>query len=114
MFSYLRLAAAGSRRAHRRLLWRAFAVLAIRSTVLALAGPGRSETQVMRTGRGAEILVLMDRSRSMDDHMLTSDWRKLDPLVVRAQPGPAANRRPRSRASCSRSSSPSARMTGSR
>jgi mxaC protein len=66
-------------------LWRALAVLAIASTVLALAGPGRSETQVMRTGRGAEILVLMDRSRSMDDRMLTSDWKTLDPVVVRAQ-----------------------------
>jgi mxaC protein len=66
-------------------LWRALAVLAIFSTVLALAGPGRSETQVMRTGRGAEILVLMDRSRSMDDRMLTSDWKSLDPVVVRAQ-----------------------------
>ena len=66
-------------------LWRAFAVLAILTTVLALAGPGRSDTQVLRTGRGAEILVLMDRSRSMDDRMLTSDWKTLDPVVVRNQ-----------------------------
>ena len=66
-------------------LWRAFAVLAFLGIVLALAGPGRSETEVVRTGRGAEILVLMDRSSSMDENMLTSDWRKLDPLVVRAQ-----------------------------
>jgi mxaC protein len=66
-------------------LWRALAVLAILGTVLALARPGRSETQVLRTGRGAEILVLMDRSRSMDDRMLTSDWKSLDPVVVRAQ-----------------------------
>jgi mxaC protein len=64
--------------------WRALAVLAIASVVLALAGPGRSETQVTHTGRGAEILVLMDRSRSMDDRLLPSDWRKLDPLNVRA------------------------------
>jgi mxaC protein len=66
------------------LAWRALAVLAIFAAVLALAGPGRPETQVTRTGRGAEILVLMDRSRSMDDHLLPSDWRKLDPLNVRA------------------------------
>jgi mxaC protein len=66
-------------------LWRALAVLAIAGIALALAGPGRSETQVMRTGRGAEILVLMDRSRSMDDRMLTGDWKMLDPIVVRAQ-----------------------------
>jgi mxaC protein len=38
----------------------------------------------MLSGRGAEILVLMDRSRSMDENMLTSDWRQLDPLLVRA------------------------------
>jgi mxaC protein len=61
-------------------LWRALAVLAIACVVLALAGPGRSETQVMNTGRGAEILILMDRSRSMDERMLPSDWRKIDPL----------------------------------
>jgi mxaC protein len=66
-------------------VWRALGVLAILSTVLALAGPGRGQTQVMRTGHGAEILLLIDRSRSMDDRMLTSDWRTLDPLVVRAQ-----------------------------
>ena len=66
-------------------VWRACALLAIASVVLALASPGRSQTQVMRTGTGAEILVLMDRSRSMDERMLTSDWRTLDPLVVRLQ-----------------------------
>jgi mxaC protein len=66
-------------------VWRACAVLSILCTVLALASPGRSQTQVMRSGRGAEFLVLMDRSSSMDEKMLTSDWRKLDPLLVRAQ-----------------------------
>jgi mxaC protein len=65
--------------------WRALAVLAMASTVVALAGPGRAQSEVTRTGHGAEILVLMDRSRSMDDRMLTSDWKSLDPLVVRAQ-----------------------------
>jgi len=64
---------------------RACGMLSIASVVLALAGPGHSQTQVIRTGRGAEILVLMDRSRSMDERMLTSDWRTLDPLVVRLQ-----------------------------
>ncbi|HEY4368263.1 MAG TPA: vWA domain-containing protein [Steroidobacteraceae bacterium] len=63
-------------------LWPAFAVLAIASGILALADPGRPETQVLRTGRGAEILVLLDRSRSMDDRMLPSNWRTLDPTVV--------------------------------
>jgi mxaC protein len=59
-------------------LWRILATLAIFSTVIALAGPGKPQTQVSRVGRGAEILVLMDRSRSMDDHMLPADWRKFD------------------------------------
>jgi mxaC protein len=64
-------------------LWRAFAALAIASVVLGLARPGRPETQVARTGKGAEILVLMDRSRSMDDRMLPSDWRTIDPINLR-------------------------------
>ena len=34
--------------------------------VVGLAGPGQSGAQVLRTGRGAEILILMDRSSSMD------------------------------------------------
>jgi mxaC protein len=59
-------------------VWRVLAAVAILSTVVALAGPGKPQTRVARVGRGAEILVLMDRSRSMDDHMLPSDWRKLD------------------------------------
>lgn len=59
-------------------LWRILATVAIFSTVVALAGLGKPQTQVARVGRGAEILVLMDRSRSMDDHMLPADWRKLD------------------------------------
>ena len=61
-------------------LWRACGVLAIGSTVVALAGPGRPETQVLRTGRGAEILLLVDRSRSMDENMMPSNWRNIDPL----------------------------------
>jgi mxaC protein len=59
-------------------LWKVIAAAALVSTIVALAGPGRPQTKVARVGRGAEILVLMDRSRSMDDHMLPSDWRKLD------------------------------------
>jgi mxaC protein len=59
-------------------LWRILATITIFSIVVALAGLGKPQTQVARVGRGAEILVLMDRSRSMDDHMLPSDWRKLD------------------------------------
>lgn len=61
-------------------LWRGCAVLAIASAVVALAGPGRPQLEITRTGFGAEILVLMDRSRSMDEKMMPSDWRTIDPL----------------------------------
>jgi mxaC protein len=49
--------------------WRACAVLTMLATIVGLAGPGRSNLQVLRTGTGAEILILMDRSSSMDDTM---------------------------------------------
>jgi mxaC protein len=61
-------------------VWRVCAVLALAATIIALSGPGRSDLKAERTGRGAEILVLMDRSRSMDDKMMPSDWRTIDPL----------------------------------
>jgi mxaC protein len=61
-------------------LWRGCAVLALASAIVALAGVGRPQTQVVRTGHGAEILVLMDRSRSMDEIMMPSNWRSIDPL----------------------------------
>jgi len=56
-----------------------FAILALASSIVALAQPGRPQTQVLRTGKGAEILVLLDRSRSMDDRMLPANWREIDP-----------------------------------
>ena len=34
--------------------------------------------------QGEEIVVLMDRSRSMDERMLPADWRAIDPLNVRS------------------------------
>jgi mxaC protein len=63
-------------------LWPVFAVLALASGILALAQPGRPQTQIQRTGKGAEILVLLDRSRSMDDRMLPANWREIDPTVL--------------------------------
>src|SRR5262245_35658846 len=63
-------------------LWPVFAVLALASSIVALAQPGRPQTQVQRTGKGAEILVLLDRSRSMDDRMLPANWRELDPSLL--------------------------------
>ena len=47
-------------------LWRACAVLAMTGIVIGLAGPGRSGVQIQRFARGAEVLILMDRSSSMD------------------------------------------------
>jgi mxaC protein len=64
---------------------RGLAAGAMLAAVLALAGPERPETQVARTGRGAEIVVLFDRSRSMDERMLPADWRSIDPLNLRYQ-----------------------------
>lgn len=40
--------------------------VAIAATVLGLAGPYRPERPIERIGRGAEIVLLLDRSRSMD------------------------------------------------
>jgi mxaC protein len=62
-------------------LWRGLAAVAMLAIVLSLAGPGIPQTEVTRTGHGAEILVLMDRSRSMDLRMLPANWRQLDPLI---------------------------------
>jgi len=43
------------------------AVLAMLALVSGLAGPGRSPREVLRTGSGAQIILLMDRSASMDE-----------------------------------------------
>ncbi|WP_368621918.1 VWA domain-containing protein [Paraburkholderia sp. BR13444] len=48
-------------------LVRGGAALAIAAIVVGLAAPGRSQLQVLRTGSGAQILILMDRSQSMDE-----------------------------------------------
>jgi len=64
---------------------RLLAALAIFATVAAIAGPQRPETFVQRTGRGAEIVLLIDRSRSMDERMVPADWRTIDPLNLRYQ-----------------------------
>lgn len=74
-----------------QMLWTTFAIVALATLILALAEPGRPQTAVERVGRGAEIVVLMDRSRSMDDHMLPSNWHKLDPndRMTHLDSGPA-------------------------
>ncbi|RFU49361.1 VWA domain-containing protein [Paraburkholderia sp. DHOC27] len=51
------------------MLGRGAAVLAMAAIVVGLAGPGRANRQLLRTGSGAQILILMDRSASMDQTM---------------------------------------------
>lgn len=65
--------------------WRLLGVVAVLGAVTAIAGPQRPEALVQRTGRGAEIVLLIDRSRSMDERMLPPDWRTIDPLNLRYQ-----------------------------
>jgi mxaC protein len=47
-------------------IWRAAAVLALAAVIVGLAGPGFSGEQTRITGTGAEILILMDGSGSMN------------------------------------------------
>lgn len=51
-------------------LLRLLAVAVMLAIVFGLAGLHRPQVAVERVGRGAEIVVLLDRSRSMDDPML--------------------------------------------
>lgn len=53
-------------------LERLLAAFAIAATVLGLAGAQREAVPVERVGRGAEIVLLLDRSRSMDLPFATS------------------------------------------
>jgi len=46
---------------------RVLAVLTLAGVIVGLAGPGRPQTEVVRSGRGAEIMLLLDRSSSMND-----------------------------------------------
>ncbi|GLU32658.1 vWA domain-containing protein [Trinickia caryophylli] len=48
---------------------RAAAALAMAAIVVGLAGPGNAHLEARRTGHGAEVLVLMDRSGSMSGVM---------------------------------------------
>jgi mxaC protein len=45
---------------------RAAAALALAALLVAMAGPHRPETTIERIGQGAEIVLVLDRSRSMD------------------------------------------------
>ncbi len=46
------------------------AALAMLAAVFGLAGLGQPATEVQRTGRGAEIVIVLDRSRSMDEPLV--------------------------------------------
>jgi mxaC protein len=48
------------------LLWRTLAMYAMACILVGLSGPGIPGARVERTGHGAEILILFDRSSSMD------------------------------------------------
>jgi mxaC protein len=62
-------------------VWNTCAVVVLAALILALAGPERALAKIIRSGRGAEVLILIDRSRSMDDRMLPLDWRTIDPII---------------------------------
>jgi mxaC protein len=55
-------------RASQALQWllRGAALLALAAVIVGIAGPYRPEFEVERVGRGAEIVLVLDRSRSMD------------------------------------------------
>lgn len=53
-------------------LLRVLGALAIACIVVALAGVYRAEYEVERVGQGAEIALLLDRSRSMDERFVSS------------------------------------------
>ena len=80
-FSYLALLPPDRLGSAAAFLWRILAAIAILATVLAVAGPGTAQSEVTRTGHGAEILVLIDRSSSMDMRMLPANWRQIDPII---------------------------------
>ena len=68
------------------------AALAIAATLASLAGPYRAEERVERIGQGAEIVLVLDRSRSMDEEPV----RGVNNLIGRAgamTPNPSRRRR---------------------
>lgn len=70
------------------ILWRVLATLALAMLILGLASPGRSEQQVERIGRGAEISILLDRSASMDARivrMLPEAWEAARPSETKSE-----------------------------
>jgi mxaC protein len=62
---------------------RAVGVLAIAALLLGLAGLNRPASRVERIGRGAEIVLVLDRSRSMDQAFVSAETKKALPQAYR-------------------------------
>ena len=96
-------------------LLRGALVVALACLVIGLADPYRSEYTVTRTGNGAEIVLVLDRSRSMDQSFAGANAARhpTAPGPRRWRTTPSSNsavaRKPRARwrANCCRSSPPS-------
>jgi mxaC protein len=82
------LAFAPRDRASQALGWvlRAAAALSIAALVVAIAGPHRPEYTIERVGKGAEIVLLLDRSRSMDQGFAGAPRRGAPPAGGRIGP----------------------------
>lgn len=52
--------------------WRTLAALTLACLIVALAAPGKPEARIERIGRGAELMILLDRSASMDTNIRRS------------------------------------------
>ena len=65
--------------------WKWTTAICLLLITLAMADLALPQSQVSRTGTGAEILMLVDRSRSMDTRMLPDNWRSIDPLKLSYQ-----------------------------
>jgi len=75
------------------LVLRAIHALAIVLIVIALARPYRLDEPTQRVGRGAEIVVLLDRSRSMDQPYMFDSGAQLTTRFMRGEPKASVARR---------------------
>lgn len=66
-------------------LWRGSGALVVASMAVALAGPYLGERQVEKVGRGAHIMVVLDRSASMNDSFAGQAGEKAIPKMEAAR-----------------------------
>ncbi|WP_085315735.1 vWA domain-containing protein [Derxia lacustris] len=71
-------------------LRKALASLALAAIVLSLAAPYRAQVAVERVGRGSEIVLLLDRSRSMDQPFVETPH-SINPYFQEKRAGPLFN-----------------------